>query len=164
MSQRNASNSSPQQSPAPSQPTPQPQSAQESPIQFGQPEPAQPTERERELEQQLAKAQEAARIQQQDAAEKLKEAKAQVDAALFARDQTERQLVEATTAPATDVEKAKAAFEVPEGEEGYTHVYVTHKNGVPVERPQVEPYHPNVWKQLAKSPNIVQGEVFHKGK
>lgn len=78
--------------------------------------------------------------------------------------ETQRKLAEATTKPTTAAGKAKAEFKLPEGEGHYTHVYVTHKNGVELPVSQVEPFHPNVWRQLAKSPNIIKGEVLHAGK
>lgn len=47
--------------------------------------------------------------------------------------------------------KAVSKFKVPKGEEGYVHALVTHKNGVAVDNPRVEPFHPAVYRALAKT-------------
>ena len=47
------------------------------------------------------------------------------------------------------ISHAKSTFTVPAGEEGYVHALVTHKQGVPVDHPRVEPYHPEVYRTLA---------------
>ena len=79
-------------------------------------------------------------------------------AALLARIAT----LEAQTAntPARLIGDAKAAFTVPAGEEGYVHALVTHKNGVAVDFPRVEPFHPAVYRSLAKVEGFT-AEVLH---
>lgn len=72
------------------------------------------------------------------------------------------QLARATTAPTSAAEQAKAAFEVPEGEQHLVHAYVTKKNGVAVASPQVEPFHPNVYRTLTQPGTGFQAEVFHQ--
>ena len=56
--------------------------------------------------------------------------------------------------------RAKQAFSVPEGEEKYVHALVTHKNGVPVLNPQVEPFHPTTYRTLAAIEGF-KAEVLH---
>lgn len=67
---------------------------------------------------------------------------------------------QAAHTPAGQVQQAKAGFTVPAGEEGYIHALVTHKSGVAVERPRVEPYHPAVYRALAKTEGFT-AEVLH---
>ena len=62
--------------------------------------------------------------------------------------------------PAALISQAKSNFKVPAGEEGYVHALVTHKSGVAVPVPAVEPYHPAVYRRLASSDGF-QAEIVH---
>lgn len=62
--------------------------------------------------------------------------------------------------PAAQISHAKSSFRVPVGEEGYVHALVTHKSGVAVAVPAVEPYHPAVYRSLASSDGF-QAEIVH---
>lgn len=59
--------------------------------------------------------------------------------------------------------KEVKAFKVPKGEEDYVHALVTHKSGVAVDNPRVEPFHPNVYAKLAQTEGFT-AEVVHQPK
>lgn len=148
--------------------TPVPAAAPDAPAPFalaGAVTPAADAPSARELALQAAlDASEQQRIQAHDDAEKLREANVQTQAALevLRSENAELSATPAATASAA-AQKVKAAYKVPEGEEGYHHVLITEQGGETLAEPIVKAFDPHQYASIAKLPGF-KGDIIHKAK
>lgn len=65
--------------------------------------------------------------------------------------------------PKGRIKAAKDAFELPKGEEAYTHVVETKVNGEVLEQPRVRAYEPHQFDTLISKQQGYEGEIIHRG-
>lgn len=75
--------------------------------------------------------------------------------------QQQQAVVDAT--PAGVIAKAKKAFKLPKGEEGYTHVLETQVNGETLAEPRVRAYDPHTYASLISKQHGYQADILHTG-
>jgi hypothetical protein len=70
---------------------------------------------------------------------------------------------EVAKTPKGKIKAAKDGFEVPKGEEGYTHVVETQVNGEVLAEPRVRAYEPHLYDTLISKQHGYQAEIIRRG-